>query len=153
MLDTNRRTRLVRRIAAPLAIVALAAPAAAFADESTVGGYGGVGGVTQGGVSSGTPKAAASAPAAPVQQVQNAGGSGSLPFTGFDAYAVVAVGLMLAGAGLALRRLSERGHRSKTVTVRSTRARHRSRNAGRWAIAPETGSVEPDAVLGPFDQD
>jgi hypothetical protein len=112
MLNRKDMHKPMARITALIVVFALAAPAAALADDSTVGGYGGVAGVTQSGVAS-TPSAQAPAQAQaarPVQQVRAASG-GNLPFTGMDAVAVLAVGVMLAAAGLTLRRLSE--HRAQ----------------------------------------
>ena len=96
-----------RAIAAVTAAAALALPASALADSSALSGYGYVGGVTQSDVGGGGGHQGSSTRT--VVHVEGTdSGSGSLPFTGFDALAVGAVGVVLAGAGMSLRRLSAR---------------------------------------------
>jgi hypothetical protein len=100
----------IRAIAAISCAGALVLPSAALADESSLGGYGEVGGVSQTEVSGGGP--APGAPTTPPAVSRPQGGGSSLPFTGFDVLAVAAVGGLLAGAGVTLRRLSDRGDSS-----------------------------------------
>ena len=93
-----------RAIAAVTAAAALALPASALADSSALSGYGYVGGVTQSDVGGHQ----GSSTRTVVRAEGTDSGSGSLPFTGFDALAVGAVGVVLAGAGMSLRGLSAR---------------------------------------------
>jgi hypothetical protein len=96
-----------RAIAALSAAAVLALPASALADQSALSGYGYVGGVTQSDVGGGDGHQGSSTRTV-VRAQGTDSGSGSLPFTGFDALAVGAVGVLLAGAGVSLRRLSVR---------------------------------------------
>jgi hypothetical protein len=95
-----------RAIAAVTAAAALALPASALADSSALSGYGYVGGVTQSDVGGGGHQGSSTRTIVRAEGTDS--GSGSLPFTGFDALAVGAMGIVLAGAGMSLRRLSAR---------------------------------------------
>jgi hypothetical protein len=96
-----------RAIAALAAAGALAVPATASADQSALGGYGQVGGVTQSDIDGGNGHDGSATATKTVARAHGTdSGSGNLPFTGFDALAVGAVGVLLAGAGVSLRRLS-----------------------------------------------
>jgi hypothetical protein len=98
----------IRAIATISCAGALVLPSAALADSSSLGGYGEVGGVSQTEISGGGPAPGAPATSPPAVSRPQGGGGASLPFTGFDVLAVAAVGGLLAGAGITLRRLSER---------------------------------------------
>lgn len=88
-----------------MAVVAvLAVPAIASA-----GGYSSVAGVqSSGGPSTGTPTSAPTGTptSAPTAVVQSENQSGGLPFTGLDIGLVLVGGVLLVGAGVALRRVS-----------------------------------------------
>ena len=73
------------------ALLVFALAPAAMGQSSSSAGYSGTAGVAQDTIS------------------DPSDGSGSLPFTGFDALAVGGAGLLLAGVGLGLRTLSRRG--------------------------------------------
>lgn len=81
-------------------------PAAALAASSSASGYGGVGGSVQSSIDPSLTRA-------------SAGGSSQLPFTGFDALALGAVGVLLTGLGVTLRVLGRRTvRRREQITVR-----------------------------------
>jgi hypothetical protein len=92
------KTRLISIIAILVVVLVVAAPA--FAQTATQDGYSGTAGQVQAQVDdeSSTPVAATTS--------GGDGGGGSLPFTGLDVALLAGAGVLLAGAGLGMRRLT-----------------------------------------------
>jgi hypothetical protein len=92
------KTRLISILAILVVVLVMAAPA--FAQTAAQNGYSGPGGQVQAQVDdeSSTPVAVAGS--------GGGDGGGSLPFTGLDVALLAGAGVLLAGAGLGMRRLT-----------------------------------------------
>jgi hypothetical protein len=97
-MKADMKTRLTSILA--ILVVALVVAAPAFAQTASQNGYSGPGGQVQAQVDD-----EANAPVA-VAESGGGGGGGSLPFTGLDVALLAGAGLLLAGAGIGMRRLT-----------------------------------------------
>lgn len=94
------KTRSISILAALVVMLVVAAPA--FAQTASQNGYSGQGGQVQGQVDDDS-----TTPVAVVESGgSDSGGGGSLPFTGLDVALLAGAGLLLAGAGIGMRRLT-----------------------------------------------
>ena len=80
------------------------AGSAQYPTTTTTPGQSGVAGATQGGVAGATKNSAPSVAQEPAQLEAASDDGGTLPFTGFAAIPLIAIGVGLLGGGLALRR-------------------------------------------------
>ncbi len=93
------KTRTISILAALVVMLVVAAPA--FAQTASQSGYSGQGGQVQGQVDEDS-----TTPVAVVESGGSDSGGGSLPFTGLDVGLLAGAGLLLAGAGIGMRRLT-----------------------------------------------
>jgi predicted S18 family serine protease len=94
------KTRLTSLLAVVVLVLVMAVPA--FAQNATQDGYT----ATAGQVQAQVDDESSSAPVA-VTTSGGGGGGGSLPFTGLDVALLAGAGLLLVGAGLGMRRLTQ----------------------------------------------
>jgi hypothetical protein len=93
------KTRLTSLLAVVVLVLVMAVPA--FAQNATSDGYSATAGQVQAQVDD-----ESSAPVATTTS-GGGGGGGSLPFTGLDVALLAGAGLLLVGAGLGMRRLTQ----------------------------------------------
>ncbi len=96
-MKAEMKTRLTSLLA--ILVVALVVAAPAFAQTASQSGYSGPGGQVQAQIDD-----ESNAPVAVTEG--GGGGGGSLPFTGLDVALLAGAGLLLAGAGIGMRRLT-----------------------------------------------
>jgi hypothetical protein len=94
------KTGLASIFAIVVVVLVMAAPA--FAQTATQNGYSNTGGQVQAQVDD----ESSSAPVAVTEGGSGGGDGSSLPFTGLDVALLASAGLLLAGAGLGMRRLT-----------------------------------------------